>query len=76
MACFICKGHTANKNTTFMVEIDHCIFIVKNVPSQVCVQCGEVSYANEIAQKLENIIEKQQTAVTEITVVNYTANVA
>ena len=46
----MCKGKLENKNTTFMVELDNCIIIIiKNVPSQVCKQCGEVSYSKEVA---------------------------
>ena len=53
MNCFMCKGDLEDKNTTFMVELDNCIIIIKNVPSQVCKQCGEVSYSNEVAKQLE-----------------------
>lgn len=49
MNCFMCKGKLEEKNTTFMVELDNCIIIIKNVPSLVCEQCGEVSYSNEVA---------------------------
>ena len=56
MNCFMCKGDLENKNTTFMVELDNCIIIIKNVPSQVCKQCGEVSYSNEVAKQLEKLL--------------------
>ena len=56
MNCFMCKGDLEDKNTTFMVELDNCIIIIKNVPSQVCRQCGEVSYSNEVAKQLEKLV--------------------
>lgn len=31
MNCFMCKGKLEEKNTTFMVELDNCIIIIKNV---------------------------------------------
>ena len=43
MTCFICKGAIEHKLTTFTVDLGHCIIIVKNVPSEVCSQCGEIS---------------------------------
>ena len=52
MDCFMCKGKIENKNTTFMVELENCIIIIKNVPSQVCKQCGEISYSNEVEIQL------------------------
>ena len=47
--CFMCKGTMEKKNTTFMVELNNTIIIIKNVPSLVCKQCGEVVYEDEIA---------------------------
>ena len=54
--CFMCKGDLENKKTTFMVELDNCIIIIKNVPSQICKQCGEVSYRkiSKFSKKFNN----------------------
>ncbi len=71
MTCFMCKGELENKKTTFMTEINNCIIIVKNVPSQVCKQCGDVTYNDEVAKKLEEIVNSVKDAITEITVINY-----
>lgn len=72
----MCKGKLEDKNRTFMVELDKCIIIVKNVPSQVCKQCGEISYSNEVAKQLEKLVNSVKNAMTEITVINYTEKVA
>ena len=76
MTCFKCKGEIENKKTTYMVELNQCIIIIKNVPSQVCKQCGEVSYSNEVAKQLERLINTVRNSITEITVINYTEKVA
>lgn len=60
-----------NKLTTFMVDVVNCIIIVRNVPSQVCTQCGEVSYTDEVAEQLERIVSTLRDSMTEIAVVNY-----
>lgn len=73
MNCFMCKGHLVNKPTNFLADLGECIVIVKNVPSQVCSQCGEVSYSNEVARKLEEIINLLRRSSTEIAVINYDA---
>ena len=52
MKCFLCKGELREQLTNFMIDVDNCFIIVKNVPSQVCSQCGEVSYSDEVAAKL------------------------
>ena len=54
-----------------MVDLGNCIVIVKNVPSQVCTQCGEVSYSDEVAARLEQIISQVKNSLTEIAVINY-----
>lgn len=76
MKCFMCKGNLENKNTTFMVELNNCIIIIKNVPTQVCKQCGEVSYSNEVAKQIEKLVSTVKDSITEITVINYTKQVA
>lgn len=49
MNCFKCKGDIESKNTTYMTELVNCIIIIKKVPSQVCMQCGDISYSDEVA---------------------------
>lgn len=69
--CFLCKGKMEDQLTTFMVDLGNCIVIVRNVPSQVCKQCGEISYTDEVAEQLETIVNSVRSSMTEIAVVNY-----
>ncbi len=71
MKCFYCKGNTEEKFSTFMTEVGTCIIIIKNVPSSVCDQCGEVSYDLLTAKKLEEILDKLVPLVSEIGVFEY-----
>jgi len=76
MTCFMCKGSCEDKLTTFLVDVENCIVIVKNVPSQVCSQCGETSYSDNVASQLEMTVNAARKASTEIMVVNYTRSAA
>lgn len=76
MKCFMCKGTLENKYTAFMLEMGDCIIIIKNVPSQVCTQCGEVSYCNEIAKKLESMVNRIKPIVSDVAVFEYSKLVA
>jgi YgiT-type zinc finger domain-containing protein len=77
MTCFICKGKIQNSFSTFTVDIKSCIVIIKNVPSQICDQCGEVSYSDDVSRRLEQIVNSiKSSALTEIAVVNYTDKAA
>jgi YgiT-type zinc finger domain-containing protein len=82
MTCFFCKGNLEDKLTLFSADLGSGIVVVKNVPSQVCEQCGEVSYSGEVSRQLEHIADSLKTAArntvsaTEIAVVNYSAKAA
>jgi len=76
MDCFMCKGTIEDKLTTFMVDLEKCIVIIKNVPSQVCSQCEETYYCDEVMGQLEEIVNALRNAMTEIAVVNYQDRVA
>jgi YgiT-type zinc finger domain-containing protein len=77
MTCFMCKGKTQNSFSTFTTDIGNCIVIIKNVPSQICDQCAEVSYSDDVARRLEQIVNSiKDSALTEIAVVNYTDRAA
>ena len=67
---FMCKGEMEDKLTTFMVDLGNCIVIVRNVPSHVCRQCGEVSYSDEVSDRLEKIVDKVMKAPVEISISN------
>ena len=76
MKCFMCKGQIIDKTTTYMAEIENCIIIIKKVPSQVCNQCGEISYNHDTALRLEKMIIALRSSFSEITVANYIHEVA
>jgi signal transduction protein with GAF and PtsI domain len=60
-----------------MVDLESCIVVVKNVPSRVCSQCGEVSYNNEVAQQLEKIVHRVKESLnTEVAIVYYSDKAA
>lgn len=75
--CFSCNGETKQVRTKFIVDLGPCVVIVKNVPAMVCQTCGETSYGDEVAQKLETIVEAvRHSVMTEVAIVEYSAHVA
>ena len=69
--CKFCKGETKDGFSTFTVDLDNCIVIIRNVPSQICSQRGETYYSTEVMQQLYNIAQSLRHSMTEIAVVNY-----
>ena len=77
MTCFFCKGHTVESKTKFIVDLGSCVVIVKNVPAQVCQQCGEASFDNETAKQLEKIVNTVRDSImSEVAIVEYSWAVA
>ena len=55
--CMYCKNSTTvNSTTTHVVNYKNCIIVIKNVPCLECEQCGEKYYTDEVAERLETIV--------------------
>jgi len=77
MICFVCKGTVKDGFTTFTVDMDKCVVIVKNVPAFICDQCGDTCYNTETAKRLEEIVDTLvQQASTDVAVASYTEKAA
>lgn len=70
--CMFCKNDTYVKSsTTHIVNYKTGIIIVKNVPCLECEQCGEKVYTDEVAEKIEKIVDAAKSLMLEISVVDY-----
>ena len=58
--CYFCKGGTKIKNLDVDFRWDGKLFVVKNVPVEVCTQCGERYYSEKISKKLDNLAKRQE----------------
>lgn len=77
MNCFSCKGGNLQKELkTYVANLDACVIIVKNVPSLVCQQCGDVYYTNDVMKQLEKIVDTMENLVKEVAIVEYPQSVA
>lgn len=76
MTCFFCKGTMENSTTTHMIELEHCILIVKNVPCHRCDQCGEVTLDSDVIEQLDALTLLFANSMTEVAVVNYSSKTA
>lgn len=71
MNCIMCRGSITETKHTYIQEFENCIIIIKNVPALVCSQCGEVYYSDEIAEKLEEIVNRLQVMVKDVAIFEY-----
>ena len=71
MTCFLCKGNMVENTTTYMTTYNDCYIIIKNVPCLKCEQCGEDYINGTTMLKIEMIIDKLKSMLTEIAVVDF-----
>jgi len=57
MNCPLCGAEKKPGTTTFTVELGFGVVVVRDVPAQVCVQCGESWIEDAVSEKLELIVK-------------------
>jgi YgiT-type zinc finger domain-containing protein len=53
--CPLCGGKRKQGTTTFSADLGESIVIIRNVPANVCDQCGEAWIAPKAAKRLEEV---------------------
>lgn len=71
MKCLYCKGNLEEKLTNYIADLGDSIIVVRNVPTQVCEQCGEKSYSYHVSVRLQEIINQVCKLVSGIAEVTY-----
>jgi YgiT-type zinc finger domain-containing protein len=66
--CPLCGGRKVAAETTFTVDFEKGLLIVRHVPAMRCVQCGEEWLSPETAQELERLAEEAKAKKTELQV--------
>ncbi len=69
--CNACFNNGKIKTTTFTIEHNDCIIVVRNVPCLECQVCGEITLSDNVAARLETIVNAAKTVLQEISVIDY-----
>lgn len=70
--CMFCKCDTVKKSTTtHVVNYKGCVIVIKNVPCEECELCGEKFYTDEVAERLEIMVDAAKKLMQEISVIDY-----
>ncbi|MBI4411318.1 MAG: type II toxin-antitoxin system MqsA family antitoxin [Deltaproteobacteria bacterium] len=74
MKCVICKrGKTRNGKTTVTLERGETTIVVKQVPAQICQNCGEEYVAERTTTKLLKLADKAARGGVQVDVREYLA---
>lgn len=70
--CLCCNSDTTKPGfTDHVVTHNGDIIIVKNVPCEECVKCGEKYFSDEVALLLESIVNKAKVGIQDKVVLDY-----
>ena len=70
--CNTCFSENKTKTlTTFTVEFNGCIIVIKNVPCLECPICGETTFTDDVADRLEKLVEAAKRIMNDISVIDY-----
>ncbi|MCD6175201.1 MAG: type II toxin-antitoxin system MqsA family antitoxin [Planctomycetes bacterium] len=74
MKCVICKqGQTNNGLTTVTLERGRTTVVIKDVPANICDNCGEYYLSETVTEKIQNLAEQAFQQGVEIEVLRYAA---
>ncbi len=72
----MCKGTLEKKKVNYIVDLGETIIIIKGVPAKVCEQCGEQYFDDKTSENIEAIVNQLKRLPMEVSIVNYTEEVA
>lgn len=74
MKCVICKqGQTHNGMTTVILGRGQTTVIIKDVPAEICENCGEYYLSDEVTEKVQGLAEQAVRRGAEIEILRYAA---
>ena len=74
MKCVLCKqGDTAPGMVTVTLQRDSAVIIIKDVPAEVCANCGEYYLSEDITRIVLGIAEESVNKGVEVEIVRFAA---
>ena len=74
MKCVLCKqGDTAPGMVTVTLQRDSAVIIIKDVPAEVCANCGEYYLSEDITLIVLGIAEESVKKGVEVEIVRFAA---
>ena len=74
MNCVICKtGQTAPGTVTVTLQRGESVVVIKDVPAQVCADCGEYYLDEVVAERIYTLAEDAVARHAEVEILRYAA---
>ena len=71
--CYFCKGKVEKRGIRHVHEWGEQVLIFKNVPAEVCTQCGETFFGPEALGQMDEIVagKAEPEEVTQVPVYSF-----
>lgn len=74
--CYFCNGKLESKPATIPFVKNSNVVVIKNVPAQVCTQCGEAMMDSAIARNVDVLLKQAYRLNSEVSVIGYAESFA
>ncbi len=71
--CPLCSGGMSDGTTATSFFIGERIIVVKDVPAEVCGDCGEAYMKSIVVDRIETLLDKLEDLHSEVSIVHYEA---
>ncbi len=71
--CPLCDWHMINGTTTFTLDYEKGVIVVRRVPALVCSQCGEAWIEDDQSEKLEALVQEAKNHARQLEVIDMVA---
>ena len=69
--CPLCGGEMRDGTTTIPFLIGERVAIIKDVPAEICSDCGEAYMKSSVVGKVEAVLDRLEELHSEMSVVHY-----
>jgi YgiT-type zinc finger domain-containing protein len=69
--CALCGGEMYEGITTIPFLIGEKVVVIKDVPAEICSDCGEAYMKSSVVDKVESVLDKLEELHSEMSVVHY-----
>jgi len=71
--CPLCDGEMRDGITAIPFLVSEKVVVIKDVPAEICSECGEAYMKSSVVDKVESVLDKLEALHSEMSVVHYAA---
>lgn len=73
-SCYFCKGKTEIKDVAVDFRWEGKLYVIADVPIEVCNQCGERYYSAQVSKRIDKLVQsgKAPAQILKVPVLEFT----